>query len=370
MKYLNSTSTGPLGQGLGLEITSSMFFYSVNPHTFAYFNGYDPDSPVSSYGSRIAEYLQAGWIDTNHSFGDFDAAHPFRRAHAERAYAALAELRVTLPVYTDHGGEHNLQNIGPGSPRYHHGDVRGSPYYHADLMKRHGVRYVWSDSDTILITDPDAIAGTTPLHSVRRRFGRWRRNPQCRLIIPYRLQDSSEFFGFIRLRATGINAPNLSSLGFQLKQIDWPAFYAHHGVVIIYQHLGVLHRCKGQCRPISIEAVRQRPEVYLAPFRFLQRESAEGRLWVAGVARLLDYLNCVENVRLRFVDVDGTTNIELLTPAHNPMLSLQGLTIYIDPSRPVRVRHQGRDMPLVFNGPDETRQYSVSIPIQPLPQIW
>jgi hypothetical protein len=391
MTYLNTGRDTALGVGLGLEVTSSVFFYSAPGTTFAYFRGAETGSGGSAEAERIADYIRSGWIDTNHSFGDFDPHHRFRREHALEVYAELDRLGASLDVYTDHGGPDNLQNVGPGSPQFHFGDVPGTPYYHADLLASNGVDWVWSDAGMWTERPPPEVEQQARPPEVTGRWRRlrqrlrgrapsdaggirrdwWAAPPQDfeELIGPFTLQDGSVLRRFVRMRSTGRAAPNFASLGFQLSQIDWAEFYDVSGVVVVYQHLGVLHRVSGACVPTSLGALRERPEVYLAPLRFLARESGEGRLWVAGVERLLRFVRAAGTTRV--TAAGGVYSLAYDGVVRDPEWFFAGLTLYIDDLREFRtVEFAGRKLPVVHNGPDESRRYSVTVPLPRLPDLW
>lgn len=381
MAFLNTTRNTSLGAGLGLEVTSSFFFYSAHPYNFSYFAGADWQSHASPQASRIEDYLRAGWIDTNHAYGGFDEVGGFRREHAERCYETLARVSVALRVFTNHGDAANIQNVGTDAA-YHRGDVLESPAYHADLMAQNGVRYVWTDSMTSK-KEPSmpalAIAASPP-----KRW-RWTRPAQKdpsmdsnvtsaalpgSLLNDCVLQDGSRFKGVTRFRSTGNNAPNFSSLGYQVRQIDWADFYASSGVVVMYQHLGVLHRHAQVCSPATVDAVRARPEIYLSPLYFLAQEQKEGRLWVCGLSKLLNYVDAVQTVQLE----QGEGNNYYLrygqSAIADPAAFFQGLTLYIDTTKPFRLLFNDYELPVSHNGPDETGKYSVTIPLQKPDNIW
>ena len=138
MEFLNTKRTTCFGMGLGLEVTSSFFFYSTHPDSISYFAGIDPKAQLSPLANRIVDYLRSGWIDTNHSYGDFDGVGGFQREHALRCYEVLAKLGLTIRVFTNHGSGENIQNVGSDA-KYHCGDLRGHEAYHADLMKQNGI---------------------------------------------------------------------------------------------------------------------------------------------------------------------------------------------------------------------------------------
>ncbi|MFC5354321.1 hypothetical protein [Azospirillum himalayense] len=343
MSYLNGRGRTPFGKGLGLEVTTSLFFYDRTGASLAYFAEPLPGAARGREADRLDDCLRAGWIDTNHAFGDFEGGG-FTRDHALYAYEALGRLGVKLPVFTNHGSADNRQNVGTDAD-YHAGDRPGDPAYHSDLFAAQGVRFVWTDSLCIETPRPD---------------------PEP-LLQPETLQDGTALLGVRRLRGTGRHAPNLTSLTSQIRLLALERLYAGQGVAVLYQHLGVLRRAPDRLVPGSIDEVLARPELFLAPFRHLARERDEGRLWVAGLARLLRYAEAVSSVRLS--GGQGIGRIELHDPPH-AVLDPAGLTLYIDPSLPVAVLHHGRELPIRHNGPDETGRYSVTVAQDRLPDIW
>lgn len=371
MAFLNTESQTTLGQGLGIEVTSSVFHFSANPYNFSIFDGAAPDARLSQYAHRIDEYLRAGWIDTLHAYGDFDHAGGFERAHAVRCVEHLKKIGVSVNVFSNHGGVENIQNVGRDA-NYHRGDHKGHTAYHTDLWKEMGICYAWTDSMVMHSPKPP---------SIRRRLGSLRRSFMRDTAVSYftakdsgilktvQLNDDLNVDGFRRLRGTGVNAPNLSSLGYQLAQMPWQEFYWNGEGLVLYQHFGVLYRVNGICVPATIQAIKQRPEVHLAPFRFLAREFAEGRLWVAGCARFLDYLKMRDEIEVT-CGQDGFVRLHLNASASNPLEVLQGLTIYIDPGNFRGLLFGGTEVPVQFNGPDQTGRYSVTVPIQQLSNIW
>ena len=365
MSFLNSTNNTPLGQGLGLEVTSSMFFYSAHPYNFSYFEGLEPQGPRTSFANRIDEYLQAGWIDTLHAYGDFDGVGGFVREHAEHTFETLARIGVTIPIYTNHGDSLNRQNIGGDAP-YHQGDLSDSMAYHSDLLIRHGTRYIWTDTAVIEKVKTPLRLRQFIKQSIKRMV---QSKPSRPLIENWKLQDENIMPRFMRFRSTGGNAPNLSSLAYQLEQLDLQNLYENNAITVLYQHLGVLYRSNGKCVAATLEAMKQRPENYLAPWYRLAREVKEGRLWFAGPARILDYCAMLKNVMID-ANEDGSIKLKVDKPVKDPEAYFQGLTLYVEPTDDSVIYYGEKELPLVFNGPDKTGRYSVSVPFKRLENIW
>ncbi len=361
MAFLNSSGPSPLGVGLGLEVTSSTFFYSAHPYNVSYFEGAEIDGRPAEFAGRLDDYLRAGWIDTLHSYGDFDSVGGFVRLHAERTFETLGRLGVTIPVFTNHGDSANYQNIGGDAP-YHRGDLPGEACYHSDLLSAHGTRFIWTD--TGVIGDKHAQS-----RMWRRFLTQAVSPPTPPFMADWQLQDGGTMRRFVRFRGTGANAPNFSSLAYQIDKLDLPGLYRHNGIAVIYQHLGVLHRSGGKCTAATLEAVRGRPEVYLAPWYRLAREVGEGRLWLAGLARLLKYYDMLSSLGVE-VGHQGAIRLTSEVPVDDPEEHFQGLTLYVEPAMTPVVTYGERRLLIVHNGPDESGRYSISIPTKKIPNIW
>jgi hypothetical protein len=141
-RYWATDEKTEFGPGLGLPVASSMFAYSRNPAAppqAAYLDG-DHDG--------LLDACKRGWIDTLHGLGDFSTSMPCTRDMARAAFEALAADGVRLKVWTNHGGQDNVQNLlRPGTL----GDVPGSPAYLSDLAFDYGIRHVWASELTPVI---------------------------------------------------------------------------------------------------------------------------------------------------------------------------------------------------------------------------
>ena len=136
-----------------------------------------------------------------------------------------------------------------------------------------------------------------------------------------------------------------------------------------YQHLGVLNRTAGRCEPATVDAVRARPEVYLAPFRWLAEEHFSGRLWVSGLARFLRYVELIERLQVKELG-NGSLSLEGLDSADWSEEHLGGLTVYVDTTRRPEIIWRQHPLQVQHNGPDETGRYSITIPQRPMERIW
>lgn len=370
--FLNTDKNTKLGRGLNLEFTQSLFFYSHSEDSLSYFAGSRADGKKNQYSERLDEYLREGWIDTNHSFGDFGNAEDFTRAHAHSSYEAINKLGVQLPIFTVHGGYSNTQSIGPGYA-HHKGDRPGTQQYHTDLFSAGGVRYVWSDCGRMV----DEIQPHAQPASLKNKFFRFFEKNKSNahpavdrnLFLEYELQDGQIFKGFKRYRSTGPFAPNLSSFQKQIDSIDWKGMYENFGIHVIYQHFGVLNKTSKGITRASVDAIIQEPEIYLAPFYFLEEESKEGRLWIAGLFRFLQYVEMIENVELT-TGSKGDIQISMPYPIQDPTEYFGGLTIYSSSKISPELVFGDTRIPVRENGLDESGRKSFTVPPKKMNSIW
>ncbi len=146
--FLNGTDETSWGRGLGLDIADSFWFFNVNPELSGGMSFYAGTDEAEKDADAIRRGVAEGRIDSLHAWGDFSLAGGFRREMAERA---LERSGIRVPVWINHGDDHNFQNLlVPGC----YGDVPekrsagGWPSrpveYHADLLDRAGVCFVWA----------------------------------------------------------------------------------------------------------------------------------------------------------------------------------------------------------------------------------
>ncbi len=272
--------------GLGLEVTTSMFFYTTHAicnSSISYFDGVSQNP--SEHAPLLRALCKAGWIDTIHSYGDFDAGG-FQRAFAIAATNEMRRYGLSLPVYTNHGTNNNLQNVGHADlSGYQQGDDPQAEAYHLDLTVEHGAKYFWVDD--MLSPRPDVTSEV--FREARARDGR-----RIKLFRRYR--------GLV-----GQPAPTMASLPQQMTESDLLALAEAGGVAIFYQHLGVGERDE-QGRPVPLKRpyLSEDSRRILGVLSHLQRQ---GRCLVAGTGRLLTYLDMRDAVELRVEQ--GVLHIEL-----------------------------------------------------------
>lgn len=390
MKFVNTQKDTALGKGLGLEISSSMFFYSTFNYDFTYFTDTSKKPALSKWASRINEYILSGWIDTSHSFGNFSRKPIFTRQHALNVYEALDKIGGHLPVYTNHGNQNNIQNVGDG--RKNQGDASDSQAYHADLFVDNGVSFLNSFNmsfnrlldhrnnkekvhSTIVDTARSLLFFMSDKKSMkigsRTVFGPsyFKLFKQKKSLIDVELKNGQEMTGFTRMGTKGI--PILSNLEDQLNLIDWNDFYSKNGCVVIYQHLGVIAKHLGYCDPTTIEVLQQIPES-LNGLRFLSREFHQGRLLVWTTFRYLRYMHMIRNTDVIYDEKIKEFKLCTRTPILDSADDyFQGLTLYVQgDSNEEKITYNNHQLTKVICPKDENGSDLLQVKIQQLPSIW
>lgn len=353
-RFLNTTETTALGPGLGLQVTDSIFMYSVEPsRSFSYFEGISTrPSPRAGW---LRDLMQIGCVDVLHAFGDFDGVGGFTRAHAASALDELHRHEIGLQVWTNHGTAENTQNIGGSGATYQRGDVPNSAEYHADLTTGFGLRFLWLDFNATNQVGQDAQL--TRRARVMVALGR-EKGPES-LLADETLRDGSRVNLFKRYR--GPNRPDPATLAEQLSPQNVDRVLEQEAVMIVYQHLGC-DRSGGSCRP-------NQPPYFqgdaLTTLQRLAERHHEGDVWVTGVASLLRYRSLFDRLDWS-TDSDEEGSVRILVRSDEP--DLAGLTFVTpDPSRTRLFRDQQGglvELGVQRNPPDHRGRPSVSVPLE------
>jgi hypothetical protein len=362
LSFCNTDDETVLGKGLALPLSSSFFFFSCNPKDSPYYI-LDGSDNISSplWQEKMMRFCLAGYLDTIHSYGNFDTKLLFSRSLSEMALRESEKYGLRFLVYTNHGNANNIQNIG-GDAVYHQGDVVGSSAYHADMTLAHGIRFLWSDS---FVVEHWRFDFRQVLEMVRKvHLAR----PFLLLQESY-LQDRHPIIRFFRFRGTGRYAPNLSSLGYQLSRAFLQEIIRKHAAVVIYQHLGVLYRSGDYIVPATVEAVRKQPYL-LTPLRRLSNYFHDGTVWVERLATFLNFFYWRD--RIRVTEDNNIVEITSVVPIREGKIleELQYQTVYVEHDRPLEIICMGRILPFTYNGPDETGRYSITISPKNRENIW
>lgn len=362
-RFLNTTEETPMGPGLGLDVADSFWFYGrsvlsreQDASDFTYFRGltWKERSP---FAEELAVYLQAGWIDTIHSYGNFSGVSPDKRCtreHAEEALQALGSAGLHPRVWVNHGNVDNVQNIGRAD--YMEGDDPDSPAYHWDLLRQAGVEYLWDGGDAGVFRRPSAL-------------------------VPLTLKDGSESWGFHRFYTLDFEAALEHGLrpavAEQLKRnrsyaVLWHPQHLHvqlserhldelsseGGFAVIAQHLGVTPRSLMLGGPAT-HALRR-----LAGYQ------ERGLILVARTSRLLDFNRARDFVKFAVSEDGEATTVDILgledpiTGLTTPTADrLRGLTFYVRDERQARLLIDGSpvDESLVQRNPSDGKLPSIGL---------
>ena len=299
----------------------------------AYFKDHSWKTP-SLYAAEIMDYARQGWIDTLHTYGNFNAVRGldvrFTREHAERALEVLVESGVALRVWVNHGSPNNRQNIGIYPNMC--GDQPDAPEYHADLLRRYGTEFVWLHGGTSVPGRPSALT-VQQLRDASKVFGFHRYHAP-------RVVGAAARVGMERqLKVNGelVQVWLPRALSCQLADPVLEELVSLGQFCVVGQHLGALPPLTGFD-----------PEM-AAPFKRLRQLQDDGRILVARTSRLLhfnrvrDYLNFTTSVRNGETIIDIETVVDPVRDRWIPSLEdLRGIAFEIDPTPSAVLRLQGR----------------------------
>ncbi len=349
-EFLNTENETIYGKGVGLDVGDSMWMYNFNDGAAYrendgmsagdYMTWFVGDTQELNCADDIKLFWDMNYIDSIHTIGDFSRAGGdvvFTREIAETAYKAMNERGIYPSVWINHGTETNVQNLGAYTPftftKYQSGDDPNSEYYHADLMRAAGVKFIWNSVN-------DVHFGTS--------------NP----LFPIFLRDGQRFWGFTAY--TGYEQDgsykymwspyNISEV---LCEENLEKLVKNHEYSVIATHFGssdVLELLNYG----NIEALRR-----------LKAYQDNGEILVSRSSSLLRYAEVRSFVRY---DKSGD-NINILS-IDDPILGeydatyyfLRGITFYVDNSQTATLSLRGEVVPEEYiqrNPADDTGRDSI-----------
>jgi hypothetical protein len=346
-RFMNTLEQTSMGPGVGLDVANSFWVYGrgagAEPTLFAGSSWKRP-APMAD---EVLHYLRCGWIDTLHSYGPFTRV--FTREHAERALDLLSANDVRLRVWTNHGGQTNLQNLNGPAYKYRtddarttwQGDVWGTEGYHADLLLEYGVRFAWQYGRESMqfgltrLLEQWELANGSPMWGFPRN--------SAEASTPEAEAFTSEHGLVVRTSRAGRRWLQLwhpEYLPRQLAPEKLDKIVRHGWAVIIAQHLGVL---RGETRfpPATIDALRR-----------LKAYEDENQILVTTVGRLVRYEQVRDHLELAIVE-DGERIIIDLARVADPLFGafvptlddVRGVTLHVaDPDR-VQLTVAGMSIP-------------------------
>jgi len=364
MDYFNSQNDTPFGEGLGLEVGNSFWFYNNSEsEQLSYFDGLSEN--LSPLAPLIEEYWKSGHIDTLHSWGNFDAGR-FNRSHAESALSVLRKHKVKIPIWINHGIGLNHQKVG--NYRNMHGDDPDHPAYHMDLTTEAGCEYFWIGKTTHIIgQDADHTLSVYTKRMIQwlMKHTRYRNvidpiyddgNQLCASI---RFRDGTQGWEFTRfINAWGReNILDVNELATQLSPRIINQLIKNRGFMILYTHFNEHVKMTGL------------PQLLIKHLDYLKRKTIDKTVFMTTTSRLLKYKEMRENLIFQTQIMNDEMEIhvskEIETPVGIKLVKhehLQGLTFYTDSPKKTKILFEQTPVKISVNSKDETGKQSVSIP--------
>jgi hypothetical protein len=341
-RFLNTREETDMGMGLGLDVGDSFWMFmgtDVALRTDRHGSGQDAvmtwfagTSEELKDADLIVYYYEKGWIDSIHSWGDFNRVDEneftFRREMAERGAAALSERGVRTTIWINHGNAANSQNFEAGSRDTHRQGARpGTGSYHADItVPALGIKYIWfSDNDT--------------------RFGRHD------ILYPVTLADGQKVWGFRRY------TPGWSIwfLQDQLSDDNLDAIVREGFPVVVAQHFG------------GTDLWRPFTDVAADALRGLAERHHGGEILVARTSRMLEYLRVRDHLVYErsetAINILGIDDPQLGYDANPPLEYLRGITFYVENMARTEILLNSRPVSedMLLRARDETGRETVGI---------
>jgi SAM-dependent methyltransferase len=224
-------------------------------------------SEKGPFHDELLEEIRTGRIDVLHSAGSYGA--PFNRGfRPERrrigqALEYLAKHAVVPRIWTNHGDDQNVQNVGGAYPNYYHrGDELGADAYILDMLLEYGFEYFWTDHHIVRPADVPK-----------------------RLVAYERARSGQTIRVFSRFMGDLSWSPNGQNLARQINEQNLQQWIANGQNVILYQHWGCHH--DDQRRAYSPQSHPLTEETQAA-LTWLSEQQDLGRISVVPLKELLD----------------------------------------------------------------------------------
>lgn len=337
---------------LGLESGFSYWCFGDMEKTWCLFD--DADRP-SQYARAAFHLARSGLLDTLHSFGGATDGKGtvINRKRMKRALAQLADAGIQTRVYSNHGCELDIQNVGGDWAVYQEGDVPGSPAYHTDLTIDHGMRFFWTDIDYDNDNTVFAIAQDD------------KRPP---LFAAQNCRDGSRILRFRRHRGHLPHAPHAGTFADQIQTVLSRPI---EGYSVLYQHFGVLRNGDG-------EVMQNRSPYFDAAGMEAWEKLAElqknGSVLVTTTERLLTHALLMASRPWRVMDRKGGMHVRFsdhidFEGIRVPLWEsdLAGWMIAVETDQHLQAEFKGKPLPVQEITVDGKRY--AGFPWQPLPVL-
>ncbi len=365
MDYLNSSKQTAFGNGLGLEVGNSFWFYNnTSSDQLSYFKG--TTTKESNFAPHCREFWQSNFIDSMHTYGNFDNGE-FKRRFALTARDEMEKYNVNLPVWINHGTHQNSQNLGYTQGCY--GGIQGHESYHADIIRDLGVRYIWAGKMTHVLgqnaKNKLSVKGKQFLQSVITKLKY--KDEQKKIILdgnklmaPIILQDGTPIWEFQRwVNAWGRQTVlDVNDFTQQIAKKNIRGLILNEGFMVLYTHF-----CENLKLKEGISAKLK------ANLQFIREEYISGELLVTTSSRLLRYSEITLHLKTNVNEKNGKTIIAIPRTISTPLSDyditssdFEGLTFYTSAPENTEIHFMGKCMTSTINPRDHTGQLSISIP--------
>lgn len=365
MDYLNSSKQTAFGNGLGLEIGNSFWFYNnTGTVQLSYFKGIS--TAETNFAPHCREFWQSGFIDSMHTYGNFDSGG-FKRRFALTARDEMEKYNVKLPVWINHGTHQNTQNVGymQGCD----GGVQGHESYHGDIIKVLGIRYIWAGKMThVLGQDAKntlSVKGKQVLQNITAKLKYKDELEKInfggnKLIDPITLQDKTTLWEFQRwINAWGRQTVlDVNDFAQQITKKNIRGLIRNEGFMVLYTHF---------CENLNLkDGLSEKLKTNL---KFIREKYNRGELLVSTTSRLLRYKEIIMHLKTNVNVENGKTIIAIPSTITTPLgehittlSDIGGLTFYTAEPENIEIHFMGKCMTSTVNPRDHTGQLSISIP--------
>jgi hypothetical protein len=360
-EFLNTDRLTPMGRGISLDIGNS-FLASSDRGELSYVSG----GPEARRLLKI--FIESGHVDCLHSYGSAED-----RESVGRLLDVLAADRCRLEVWIDHATA--ISNFGNGQ-----GGTPGAVAYHADLTRKHGIRFVWRGRSTSIVGQERRTTFVTPMglldprhplastriavreitkRSLARTAPHLSVHRSNHVIEPLVLDDGTSFWEFVRYYGywrIGVTS-NCHTLAHVIRSAVLERLARLGGYCLVYTHLG-LHGGRDLIPEATVTALRRLAEMHRS-----------GAIWVSTTSTLLRHCLVRRHLIWHAVLEDGQTVIEiegiadpLFPDRQTARQDLDFLTFYVPDSSRGSVRFAGAEIEVTRNGVDATGRESITIP--------
>ncbi len=290
-KFLNTRNITSMGEGIGLDIGNSFFFYEPPEKAISYFQG---SADVADY---FVGRIKEGYIDTMHSYGK---KSDFTRKDAITALEELKSRNCRVKVWVDH--TRSTDNLGDDGT-FGFGDHLGTKEYHADLTLAYGIKFAWLGKVTMVIGQNTPINFNNfaqiydskyPIYSVINigkeiakhfisAFGnkKYAIHKENDLVKITKLDDEQLIYEFIRFDnywgGVGEGA-NSKGLAYAISNKTLNRLKEVKGYMIVYTHFGMNSNCSEFICEETQDALRN-----------MASEFQKGNIYITTTSKLLKY---------------------------------------------------------------------------------